>query len=92
MNLPPMPGVFPDYPARSCATPAAARDGHDALGMPPPHVLAAPVSIRNTSSPHWRGWLKPENRCLVPANGFAEYAGAEPRDKKERRRMVCAER
>ena len=26
------------------------------------------------SSPHWRGWLKPENRCLVPANSFAEYA------------------
>jgi putative SOS response-associated peptidase YedK len=31
-------------------------------------------SIRNTSSPHWRAWLKPENRCLVPANSFAEYA------------------
>jgi hypothetical protein len=29
---------------------------------------------RNTSSPHWRGWLKSENRCLVPANSFAEYA------------------
>jgi putative SOS response-associated peptidase YedK len=26
------------------------------------------------ASPHWRGWLKPENRCLVPANSFAEYA------------------
>ena len=37
--------------------------------------VAAPVTnIRNTSSPHWRGWLKPENRCLVPANSFAEYA------------------
>jgi hypothetical protein len=24
-------------------------------------------------------WLKPENRCLVSANSFAE-AGAEPRD------------
>jgi hypothetical protein len=22
---------------------------------------------------HWRGWLKPENRCLVPVNSFAEY-------------------
>jgi putative SOS response-associated peptidase YedK len=29
---------------------------------------------RNTSSPHWRGGLKPESRCLVPANSFAEYA------------------
>jgi putative SOS response-associated peptidase YedK len=23
---------------------------------------------------HWRGWLKPENRCLVPVNSFVEYA------------------
>jgi putative SOS response-associated peptidase YedK len=29
---------------------------------------------RYTSAPHWRGWLKPENRCLVPFNSFAEYA------------------
>jgi putative SOS response-associated peptidase YedK len=37
--------------------------------------LEYPVTnIRNTSSPHWRTWLKPENRCLVPANSFAEYA------------------
>ena len=36
---------------------------------------ADPVTnIRNTSSPHWRAWLKPENRCLVPFNSFAEYA------------------
>jgi putative SOS response-associated peptidase YedK len=31
-------------------------------------------NIRNTSSPHWRGWLKPDNRCLVPANSCSEYA------------------
>jgi putative SOS response-associated peptidase YedK len=45
-------------------------------GMPPPpHNGGPPVTnFRNTASPHWRGWLKPENRCLVPANSFAEYA------------------
>jgi hypothetical protein len=32
------------------------------------------TNIRNTSSPHWRGLLTPEQRCLVPANSFAEYA------------------
>ena len=33
------------------------------------------TNIRNTSSaPQARGWLKPENRGLVPANSFAEYA------------------
>jgi hypothetical protein len=45
-------------------------------GMPPPPRTGGPpvTNIRNTSSPHWRSWLKPENRCLVPANSFAEYA------------------
>jgi hypothetical protein len=45
-------------------------------GMPPPPRAGGfPVTnIRNTTSQHWRGWLKPENRCLVPANSFAEYA------------------
>jgi hypothetical protein len=44
-------------------------------GMPPPKTGGPSItSIRNTSSPHWRGWLKLENRCLVPFNSFAEYA------------------
>jgi hypothetical protein len=33
---------------------------------PPPRTGGPPVTnIRNTSFPHWRGWLKPENRCPV---------------------------
>ena len=32
------------------------------------------TNIRNTSSPHLRGWVNAENRCLVPFNSFAEYA------------------
>jgi putative SOS response-associated peptidase YedK len=76
-NLPPMPGVFPDYPA-----PIVRNAGTDReltmmrWGMPPPPKFGGPpvTNIRNTSSPHWRGWLKPENRCLVPANSFSEYA------------------
>ena len=45
-------------------------------GMPPPFRTGGPpvTNIRNTSSPHWRGWLKLEQRCLVPFNSFAEYA------------------
>ncbi len=45
-------------------------------GMPSPPRVGGPsvTNIRNTSSPHWSGWLKPENRCLVPANSFAEFA------------------
>jgi putative SOS response-associated peptidase YedK len=46
-----------------------------AWNQPPPRAGGFPVTnIRNTTSPHWRGWLKPESRCLVPANSFAEYA------------------
>src|SRR4029079_15936524 len=42
---------------------------------PPPGPGGPPVTnIRNMSSPHWRGWLRPENRCLVPASSFSEYA------------------
>jgi putative SOS response-associated peptidase YedK len=37
--------------------------------------------------PHWRGWLKPENRCLVPFNSFAEYA-PEPNPKTKKKDVV----
>ena len=49
-------------------------------GMPgPPQFGGAPITnIRNTKSPHWRAWLKPENRC-VPFNSFCEYADTKPR-------------
>jgi len=73
-NLPPMPGVFPDYPA-----PIVRNAGDERemtlmrWGMPPPPRTGGPpvTNIRNTLSPHWRGWLKPESRCLVPANSFS---------------------
>src|SRR3981189_722481 len=76
-NLPPMPGVFPDYPAPIVRNVGAERElTMMRWGMPPPTKFGgAPVTnIRNTSSPHWRGWLKPESRCVVPVNSFAEYA------------------
>ena len=75
-NLPPMPGVFPDYPAPVRNAGAERELTMMRWGMPPPPRAGGfPVTnIRNTTSPHWRGWLKPENRCLVPANSFAEYA------------------
>lgn len=77
-NLASMPGVFPDYPAPVIRD---AGDGEREIimmrwGMPPPPRTGGPpvTNIRNTSSSHWRAWLKPEHRCLVPANSFAEYA------------------
>jgi putative SOS response-associated peptidase YedK len=55
---------------------------------PPPRTGGPPVTnIRNTSSPHWRMWLKPENRCLVPVNSFAEYA-PEPNPETKKKDVV----
>jgi putative SOS response-associated peptidase YedK len=67
-NLPSMPGIFPDYPAPVVRTFTGERELiMMRWGMPPPPKFGgAPVTnIRNTASPHWRGWLKPESRCLV---------------------------
>ena len=48
-------------------------------GMPtPPQYLAGKkgdrgvTNIRQTTSSHWRVWLGPEHRCLVPFTSFAE--------------------
>lgn len=30
------------------------------------------TNVRNTASPHWRRWLGPEHRCLVPLASFSE--------------------
>jgi putative SOS response-associated peptidase YedK len=68
-NLPPMPGVFPDYPAPVVRNAGGERElTMMRWGMPPPPKFGGPpvTNIRNTASPHWRGWLKPESRCLVP--------------------------
>jgi putative SOS response-associated peptidase YedK len=71
------------------------RTDRDAWAMPPPPRTGGPpvTNIRNTSSSHWRGWFKPENRSLVPANSFAEYAPEpNPETKKKRRGVVRARR
>ena len=76
-NLAPMPGVFPDYPAPVIRnTDAGSEMVTMRWGMPPPPRTGGPpvTNIRKTSSPHWRAWLSAENRCLVPANSFAEDA------------------
>jgi putative SOS response-associated peptidase YedK len=79
-NLPPMPAIFPEMFAPDVRN---APDGERELtllrwGMPtPPMFLKGPIdpgvtNIRNPNSPHWRRWLKPENRCVVPATSFCE--------------------
>jgi putative SOS response-associated peptidase YedK len=78
-----MPGIFPDYPAPVVFN---AADGVRELGMlhwgmpGPPQFGGGPITnIRNTASPHWRRWLGPANRCLVPVTSFCEYEDTQPR-------------
>jgi len=81
-NLPSLPGVFPDYPA------PVVRNGGDGereltmmrWGMPSPQFVlkgrktdSGVTNVRNVKSPHWRRWLGPEHRCLVPFTSFSEY-------------------
>lgn len=75
-NLPSLPGVFPDYAAPVVRT---AADGERELtmmrwGMPSPEFVlkgrtvdSGITNVRNVRSPHWRRWLGPANRCLVPS-------------------------
>lgn len=80
-NLPPMTGVFPDYPAPIVRTgPDGVRELIKARwGMPSPvfalqgrKVDKGVTNVRNTTSPHWRRWLGPASRCLVPFTAFSE--------------------
>ncbi len=79
-NLPPLPGIFPDYAAPIVRNQPGGRELTMARwGMPSPaFALKGRISdtgitnIRNTASPHWRRWLGPANRCVVPFTSFSE--------------------
>jgi putative SOS response-associated peptidase YedK len=77
-NLAPMTGVFPDYPAPVIRNTDTGRElSMMRWGMPPPpdKPPVPQTNIRSAGWRYWQQWLaKPENRCLVPANSFAEYA------------------
>ena len=75
-NLAPMPGVFPDHPAPVVRNSGGERE-MNALG----HAAAA------TSRWISGEWLSAENRCLIPANSFAEYA-PEPNPETKKKDVV----
>ena len=81
-NLPPLPAIFPDRMAPVVWNAPGGRElAMMRWGIPGPKAFGEhPVTnVRNTASPHWRPWLKPAYRCLVPATAFSEYADAKPR-------------
>ncbi len=103
-NLPPLPGIFPDYqapivrlnaagerqlamarwgmPSSKKALMDAATKRADKLRAKGKEVDFAELlrmepdrgttNIRNTASAHWKRWLEPANRCLVPFTSFCE--------------------
>jgi putative SOS response-associated peptidase YedK len=81
-NMPPLPGIFPDYQAPIVRNGAEGRElAYARWGMPSPAFALAGrktdpgvTNVRNAGSPHWRRWLGPESRCLVPFTSFAEPA------------------
>ena len=79
------------YPNRYAPIVRLGEDGEREMvrarwGMPTPPMFikgqhdSGVTNIRNTSSAHWRKWLSPDSRCLVPVTSFAE---PDPASKKE---------
>jgi putative SOS response-associated peptidase YedK len=82
-NVPPLTAIFPDSsaPVVRCAPEGERQLEMMRWGMPcPPQFGSVPVTnIRNTKSAHWRRWLGPENRCLVPVTSFCEWTDSKPK-------------
>lgn len=71
------------YPGTLAPIVRVAEDGEREIvnatwGMPTPPAYIkgnydpGVVNIRNVNSPHWRRWLGPTSRCVVPFTSFAE--------------------
>ena len=81
-NLPPLPGIYPDYRAPIIRNGAGGRElAYARWGMPSPRFALEGrnsdpgiTNVRNTASPHWRRWLDEDSRCVVPFSSFAEPA------------------
>lgn len=89
-NLPSMTAIYPDTFA-----PVVTQEDQGRVlrmmrwGMPSPAFVLkgkktdkGVTNVRNTASPHWRRWLGPTHRCVVPFTSFSEYGkGADGRPK-----------
>lgn len=81
-NLPPLPGIYPDYQAPIVRNGVEGRElVYARWGMPSPRFAIegrnrdpGVTNVRNAASPHWRRWLGEASRCVVPFTSFAEPA------------------
>ncbi len=80
-NLPSLPGIYPDRMASVVInSPEGSVLTNMRWGMPSPQFALkgknydkGVTNVRNTKSPHWRRWLGPDNRCVVPFTAFSEF-------------------
>lgn len=86
-NLPPQPAIFPDGVAPVVRDTAKGRELLKMRwGFPSPPIYGGRpvVNVRNVKSGYWKPWLKPEQRCLIPATSFSEYTDKpDPKTKKK---------
>jgi putative SOS response-associated peptidase YedK len=82
-NMGDIPEIYPDQDAPVIRAGSAIEALPMRWGMPgPPQFGGRPVTnIRNLASPHWRRWLDPAQRCLVPATAFCEWTDERPKVK-----------
>ncbi|MEP9374098.1 SOS response-associated peptidase [Mesorhizobium sp. KR1-2] len=89
-NMEPSIDVYPD---RQGPVVRNSPDGERELasltwGMPSPTFVTngkpdtGVQNVRKGDSPHWRRWLKPQNRCLVPWTTFCEWEDTKPKKTK----------
>lgn len=79
-NLPVQTDIYPDYAApivRRIEAGLVLQRARWGLPTPAPFLVGKKTdrgvtNVRNTGSPHWRRWLGPAHRCLVPFDRFAE--------------------
>lgn len=79
-NMPPLPGIYPDYQAPIVRQGPEGRElAFARWGMPSPAFVLkgrktdpGVTNVRNSSSPHWRRWLGVGSRCVVPFTSFSE--------------------
>lgn len=79
----PDPGeAFPnrDAPIVRCGPDGVRELAAGRWGLPSPSFVLAGknydpgvTNVRNVDSPHWRRWLSPAHRCLVPFSAFSEF-------------------
>lgn len=83
-NLSPLPEIYPDQSRRinRSSNTGALEKVMTRRGLPSPPqfhsksgIDRSMTNLRNTTLSHWKGWLGPEYRCLVPLTQFTEPAG-----------------